>query len=177
MAWITYKVKETPMTNGDQIKRIHILIEELEIIKKETSRQKFNMHEWCELMKFHTRAALKRAVKGATKNPCGTSACLAGKAALIPRLRKMGFKWDFLKLEDIGYPGENKTQAVAGFIYKERGQWGERFEGDEAVKQFFGLRAYQDVFHNFRIKTLARGIKELKAFVDVEERIFEQFPE
>jgi len=162
------------MTNKEQINRLKVLIEELEIIYKgPRKKSSINMSEWCELDKFHSMAALTRAIKIATEDPCGTSACLAGKAGLIPRIRKMGFKWDFDHSQPVGFEWERKTQAVAGFVFKERGHLPRK--GDIAVKEFFGERAFQDVFHNFNIKTLFQGIRELKAFVKVEQRIYDQF--
>jgi len=82
------------MTTKVQKERIEVLIEELEKLRAKHGRKvKFDMGVWCK--------ATKEDIPEAIKNPCGTYACLAGKAGLIPRIRRMGFKWVYSK--KLGY--------------------------------------------------------------------------
>jgi len=155
------------MTTKVQLKRINILIEELEKLRASTPRPKFNMGMWCELtgrdekdswgraVSNDTRAELRAKIKAAVLNPCGTAACLCGKAGLMPRFRRMGFRWDV-----------SKSGKVEGkFYYSKRGRARDTY-GEVATMEFFGFDVYDDVFINVdEIKTLSQGIKALKRFV------------
>ena len=86
-------------TTKVQLRRINILIEELEELRRTTKDIKFEMGTWCELEYVddgQSATDLQKLIRNATKNPCGTAACLAGKAGLIPRIRKMGFMWNMI---------------------------------------------------------------------------------
>ena len=137
------------MTTKVQLRRIEILIEELEKLRKAKPKGKFNMRIWCALKRAATRAVLRKQIREAVKNPCGTSACLAGKAGLIPRIRKMGFKWDTI----------DRWGDHGGFRYK-------KFIREAAVRAFFGDDVYWGVFNRpHSITTLFQGINALKSFV------------
>lgn len=133
------------MTTRVQLRRIKILIEELEKLPTDGV---FKMDTWCELSGgFGT--SLKSKIRKAVRNPCGTAACLAGKAGLIPRIRRMGFKWDVL-----GRWGHH-----ANFRYK-------TFIGGSARWEFFGEDVNDAVFTSIdTIDTLPEGIEALKEFV------------
>ncbi len=141
--------------NAKQYRRVKILITELEKLRKTTKKPKFYMGNRMSriLQKRVSKRALRIAIMEATREPCGTEACLAGKAGLIPRIRRMGFKWDVMD-----EPGEY-GYAKANFRYK-------FYKGDEAVRHFFGRDIFNDIFMNTAgIKTLFQGINKLKAAV------------
>lgn len=148
-------MKTTKVQKG----HIRVLIEELEKLQ-DTKDIQFNMSHWCELglrKPFDApmpREELREAILLATKNPCGTSACLAGKAGLIPRIRRMGFKW-----------GVSRGGAIKGiFRYTNNGR---ELTGDAAVCAFFGERVFEIVFTGrFDIKTIPQGIQALENFLD-----------
>ena len=130
------------MTTKVQLNRIRILIEELEKLRAQHGRGiKFDMGLYVSTLNFDLPTAIK--------NPCGTYACLVGKAGLIPRIRRMGFRW---------------TQAAGGgydFRYK-------KCRGSDAIRTFFGDAVSAEIFHGpgmDRISTLFQGIKALKKFV------------
>jgi len=138
-------------TTKVQLDRIRILIEELEKLRKDNPKGKFNMGIWCDLEFARTKTKLQKQIMEATKNPCGTAACLAGKAGLMPRFRRMGFKWTA------------HSSGYADFSYKGN-------LGDDAVKAFFGYDVFTDVFLNTNeIKTLFQGINALRQFVEDED--------
>ncbi len=150
--------------NDAQLKRCKILITELHELRKNTIKPKFNMGNWmCDTLSRMTRKGrLHRAIMEATKNPCSTAACLAGKAGLIPRIRRMGFKWDVLS--GVSYL---TGQAQAGFHYG-------GYTGDDAVKAFFGSDAFHDIFMDLGgIRTLLQGIRALERLVKAEEQFRE----
>ncbi len=141
-----------------QIKRTEVLIEELIKLRATTEKPQFNMKQW--MSNFLTRmpgakALLHREIMEATKNPCGTSACLAGKAGLIPRIRRMGFKWDV-----VPEPKSSRYYDTrACFQY-------DGLTGDNAAVAFFGNAVYHGVFMNYgEIRTLLQGINALKEVV------------
>jgi len=136
------------MTTPVQLRRIRILIEELEKLRKDNPKGKFNMGIWCALTKAVDRFILRKEILEATKDPCGTVACLAGKAGLIPRIRRMGFKWD----------PTGRRKAHANFRYREH-------RGVGAVTAFFGEDVLYHVFRIMTINTLYQGIQALKIFV------------
>ena len=159
----TLTEKKTKMTTK-QLRRVKILITELEKLRATTKTPKFNMGQWMSrlLKRRNSKKAMKIAIMEATREPCNTSACLAGKAGLIPKIRRMGFRWDVIGANSYG-------EGVADFRYKD-------FIGDEAVKQFFGYDTYSDVFLNtYDINTLFQGINALKRAVKAEEneRVYE----
>jgi hypothetical protein len=143
-----------------QYRRVKILITELEKLRQTTKKPKFYMGNWMSrlLQKRRSKRALHIAVMEATREPCGTEACLAGKAGLIPKIRRMGFKWDVTDRTD------EYDYAIANFRYKV-------YTGDEAVRAFFGRDIFNQVFMNTSgIKTLFQGINALKRAVkDYEE--------
>lgn len=150
------------MTTPVQLKRLNVLIEELERLRANTVKPKFNMGNWMSnaLSRFKTKVGLHKAIMEATENPCGTAACLAGKAGIIPKIRRMGFKWDVLP--EFSYLN---GQAQAGFHYN-------GWTGDYAVKEFFGQEAFHECFMAIgEIKTLLQGINKLKSVVKYETRI------
>ena len=137
------------MTTKAQLRRINILIEELEKLRKENPKGKFDMGTWCSIKRAATRLLLRKQILEAIQNPCGTAACLAGKAGLIPRIRRMGFKWDTAK----------SRGNVADFRYK-------KLIGNVAVQFFFGSAVFHRVFtRTYSISTLYQGIQALKCFV------------
>jgi hypothetical protein len=148
--------------NDIQLKRTKVLIVELHKLRDNTEKPKFNMGDWMNnlLSRMSSKAALHKAIMEATKNPCGTAACLAGKAGLIPRIRRMGFKWDVLP-ERSYLTG----QAQAGFHY-------DGWTGDHAVQEFFGSDVFHEVFMDISgIRTLLQGIRALEKIVKEEEAI------
>jgi len=52
-------------------------------------------------------------IERGTKNPCGTAACIAGKAALMPVFNEMGF---FLKAADMGDNGNGFSISPSSFF-------------------------------------------------------------
>lgn len=132
------------MTTKAQLNRIRILIEELEKLRKEHGRKvKFAMGVWCDLE--------DKSLREAVRNPCGTYACLAGKAGLIPRIRRMGFKcFD----DDFGVDFKYKSHS-----------------GTSAIEKFFGKEIMRSVFTRYAmtIPTLFQGILALKRFVAARE--------
>lgn len=147
-----------PKPSKEHLFRVKVLIEELEDLRANTQKPKFNMKSWCELVIGHSKTFLKKLIGEAVKNPCGTVGCLAGKAGLIPKIRRMGFRWEVL-------PGQkNRAPARAGFRYK-------NFTTDAAVRQFFGRMCYWEVFMDmYGINTLLQGIDALKRFHKRESR-------
>jgi len=144
------------MTTPIQLHRIKILIEELTKLRQraiDKSRGiEFDMTTWMdpELCSPNLGTKINKAVK----NPCGTSACLAGKAGLIPKIRKLGFQWDIT-------PKSYGTSA--GFSYTENEF---RYTGNSAVSLFFGGGVFKAVFLDVKgINTLHQGIMALKRFV------------
>lgn len=138
-----------------QLFRVKVLIEELEKMRKSNPSPKFHMKSWCELACARSRTFLNKLIRRATKNPCGTTACLAGKAGLIPKIRRMGFKWEARELSSELL---RSTTARAGFKFKDK-------VDDNAVKEFFGIMCYWEVFMDiYGISTLIEGIKALKGF-------------
>lgn len=142
-----------------QIRRVKILIRELKFLRANTPNPVFRMGEWmCNILtKRKSKKVLHQDIMKATKQPCGTAACLAGKAGLIPAVRRMGFKWDvYTKDQAFDLFGN----ARAGF------QFGSHL-GDNAVVAFFGQMAFSEVFMDIRgIRTLLQGIKALEAVVE-----------
>jgi len=137
-----------------QLFRVEVLIEELVRLRKETPKPQFNMKNWCLLASARTKTFLAQLIGRAVKNPCGTTACLAGKAALIPKIRRMGFRWEVMRPKS----HRRGQMAKAGFRYK-------RNIADKAVKQFFGPMCYWEVFMDiYGINTLLQGIDALKRF-------------
>jgi len=65
-------------------KRIKQLIKEF---KKQGTAGAIHMNSW-----VYGRPDSVKALA----NPCGTAACIAGKAGLMPAFRKKGFRWNFL---------------------------------------------------------------------------------
>lgn len=146
------------MTTKIQLKRIEILIEELEKLRKENPRGIFDMGDWCALDSAPTKTELDKQIKEATKNPCGTAACLAGKAGLIPRIRQMGFRWGS-RVSILGWD----SYAYGGFRYKD-------YFDDNAIEAFFGEEVLNTVFYDTAtINTLYQGIKALKKFIQIEK--------
>ena len=144
--------KEKP--SYKQLFRIKVLIEELVRIRAETDKPKFNMKHWCELARGKSITFLNKLIGKAIKNPCGTSCCLAGKAGLLPKIRRMGFKWE-------AKPSSSPVRgapATGGFRYQHN-------VDDNAVKKFFGTMCYWEVFMDlYGISTLLQGIEALKRF-------------
>jgi len=147
------------MTTPTQLRRINILIEELiKLRQRAIDRDReieFNMASWMEpgMSSPNLRSKIDKAVR----NPCGTEACLCGKAGLIPRIRRLGFKWDII-------PKSYGTSA--NFQYT--GGDGDRYHGSHAVKEFFGEDVTEEVFLGGQdINTLFQGIQALKRFVRV----------
>lgn len=148
-----------PITTSLQLHHIKVLIEELEKLRTETPKPKFEMSRWIDaLLTFgRNKTSLRKTIHEATLHPCRTSACLAGKASLIPRIRRMGFRWDFW---DFNVHGE----ATAAFHYR-------GYFGTSAVRKFFGEDVYYQVFVNLEnIRTLLQGIKALKQFMERNEK-------
>jgi len=137
-----------------QLFRVGVLIEELVRLRKETPRPKFNMKSWCSIASGTSKTFLMKLIGQAVKNPCGTSACLAGKAGLIPKIRRMGFRWEVMRQS-----ADRKRRLIpakAGFRYK-------RSIDCNAVKKFFGPMCYWEVFMDiYGIHTLLQGIDSLK---------------
>ena len=150
-----------------QITRCKVLIRELKLLKANTVKPKFFMGNWMSLFltKRRTTRELHQDIMEATRNPCGTACCLAGKAGLIPAIRRMGFKWDvYTKDQAFDLFGN----ARAGF------QFGSHL-GDAAVINFFGQLAFSDVFMNiYNIHTLLQGIKALEAVIKAGELLLEE---
>lgn len=145
---------------GVQLNRIKMLIEEFEIILEDRNAR-IHMRDWCELEYAETKEEAKRKLKDAVDNPCGTAACLAGKAGLMRRFRNLGFKWT-MKFEP-------------GFFSYDEGHFSGEFEyrdstGDDAVREFFGDDAYEELFMDFTIKSVRGGIYRLKQFVNRVEK-------
>ena len=142
-----------------QLFRIEVLIEELVRLRKDTPKPMFSMKNWCLLARGRTQTFLKQLIGAAVKDPCGTTACLAGKAGLIPKIRRMGFRWEVMK----GRRGRG-LPARAGFRYKNNIE-------DKAVKSFFGPMCYWEVFMDiYGINTMLQGIDALKRFHKRESR-------
>lgn len=144
------------MTTPIQLHRIEILIEELEKLRQRAKKRKqeiqFFMGNW--ITPELASPNLKDKIAKAVRNPCGTQACLAGKAGLISKIRRMGFKWEIL-------PGSRGTES--NFQFTENRY---RFRGDSAVKAFFGGDVTKEIFLGSQsIKTLFQGIQALKRFV------------
>ncbi len=140
-----------------QYNRTKILIEELKTLRANTPKPKFRMANWMSefLTKMFHKKDLHQAIMDATREPCGTACCLAGKAGLIPRIRRLGFKWDVLD------GGSAWSDAKANFQYKDE-------IGNEAVKLFFGSYLFCRVFMNTEgLRTLLQGIKALQDAVNV----------
>lgn len=153
------------ITTQIQINRLNVLIEELEKLRANTAKPKFEMRNWMAetLSKFATKVGLHKAIMDATKNPCGTAACLAGKAGLIPRIRRLGFRWDVMETKTFM---TNQAQACFHF---------DGYTGDVAVKHFFGWEAFSEVFMALgEITTLFQGIKRLKKLVKEEQKILDE---
>ncbi len=153
------------MTTQIQIDRLNVLIVELEALRANTKKPKFDMGNWMSgaLTRLTTKVGLHKAIMEATENPCGTASCLAGKAGLIPKIRRMGFKWDVMP--DRSYL---TGQAQAGFHY-------DGWTGDFAVQEFFGSEAFHEVFMAIsEIRTLLQGIKALKRLVTYEQAILDE---
>ena len=147
-----------------QLFRVGVLIEELEKVRKSTPSPKFNMKSWCTLHRAATKTFLKKLIGQAVKNPCGTTACLAGKAGLLPKIRRMGFRWEVMRPKSYRQRGH---PAHAGFRYKHNIEV-------NAVKKFFGTMCYWEVFMNiYGINTLLQGIDALKRFHKRESRAHE----
>lgn len=150
--------EDQKMTHPKQLNHIRLLISELEKLQKETPEPEFDMNIWCSLansdLQFD-REQLERQIEKATENPCGTAACLAGKAGLIPAIRKLGFKWAVSsKKNNIGH----RDFPAGQFQYKDR-------RGRAATEEFFGVSVMHMVFESDQIYTLQEGIDALKAFV------------
>lgn len=141
-----------------QYKRTKVLIEELIKLRSNTVKPKFKMKNWMSetLTKMFRKEDLHAEIMEATRNPCGTACCLAGKAGLLPRIRRMGFKWDVI-------PGPKRfswSDAKADFQFN-----GET--GTKATREFFGSHVFERVFMNTsHIRTLLQGIKALQAVVE-----------
>lgn len=98
-------------------RRVEILLEELEKLPKESF---VYMTDWVVAGGKLSESDEARFVRSAMKNPCGTAACIAGKAGLMPRFRKLGFRWNFE----------------------------EQYDFEDAVYDFFGLMTHRIVFAN-----------------------------
>ncbi len=144
------------MTTLIQLHRIEVLIEELTKLRQRSIDRgreiEFYMGNWIttDLCSPHLKDKITKAVR----NPCGTQACLAGKAGLIPRIRRLGFKFDIV-------PGS--YGAKAEFQYTENGiTWSE----NSAIRMFFGEDVTKKIFIGSQdIHTLFQGIQALKRFV------------
>lgn len=151
-------------TTTKQLTRIKILIEELESLRENTEKPAFDMGTWCEISEADTKTKIQKQISEAVKNPCQTAACLAGKAGLMPRFRRMGFSWRFSHFGILF--GKNEIGACASFKYKE-------YKGVLAVKMFFGADVTKEVFmQTLGIRTLFQGINALKEFVAEEETAY-----
>ena len=141
-----------------QINNCKILIEELTKLQETVKEPIFDMSRWVDpiLDHFRTKKGLHAKIMEVTKNPCGTAACLAGKAGLIPRIRKMGFKWDVVVHKNYLH------EATATFMFDD-------LQENEAVRAFFGTTTFQKVFLRTKIRTLNGGIRVLKRHVKDEE--------
>ncbi len=150
------------MTNKVQLRRVKMLIEEFEEILRTVPKPNFNMKMWCELRTSNlVNSNLRAKIREAVKNPCGTAACLAGKAGLMPRFRRLGFKWD-----DIF---DQNTEFYGTFSY-------DGAVGNYAVKRFFGTDVFHDVFINTdNIVTIKGGIYHLKLCVARIEKYHAQY--
>lgn len=156
------------MTTLVQLKRIKILIEELESLKETTKKPAFDMHQWCEIGELRTKALMQKQINKAVKNPCQTAACLAGKAGLMPRFRRMGFSWAFSHYGPSGVI-HNRLVALADFRYRDRHK--HVWKGTFALEKFFGIPVYRQIFmRTYKIRTLFQGINALKRFVAEEDR-------
>lgn len=153
------------MTNL-QIEHCKILVEELEKLQKATKAPVFSMERWVNpiLDRARTQALLHKRIMDVTKNPCGTAACLAGKAGLIPRIRRLGFKWDIVKGRYYG------GDAKANFKYGTS-------EGTYAVTAFFGYSTFTNVFMRTKIRTLNGALRVLRKHIRVEEAYIAQYGE
>ncbi len=147
-----------------QYKRTKVLIEELIKLRANTEKPKFQMKNWMSeaLKKMASKVGLHKAIMDATKNPCGTTCCLAGKAGLIPRIRRMGFKWDVRPgpVDAKHYSWSAQPWARACFQF-------DGWTGDAAARKFFGDTVFEKVFMNVAgIRTLLQGIKALQYQVE-----------
>lgn len=148
------------MTNF-QINNCKILLEELEKLQQATKAPVFSMERWVNpiLDRARTQKALHKRIMQVTDNPCGTAACLAGKAGLIPRIRRLGFKWDVLTGKRRCFFGGD---AKANFQY-------DIYEGTNAVCAFFGGDTFREVFMRTKIRTLNGALRVLRKHIRVEE--------
>lgn len=148
------------MTNF-QINNCKILVEELVKLQATVDNPVFDMERWVNprLDRARTQKALHKRIMKVTDNPCGTAACLAGKAGLIPRLRRLGFKWDVLK---------GKHRRFFGGDAKANFQYG-IYEGTNAVSAFFGCRTFTNVFMRTKIRTLNGALRVLRKHIREEE--------
>ncbi len=144
------------MTTLIQLHRIEVLIEELTKLRQRSIDRKeeieFNMVFW--ITPEMEGPNLKGKIDKAVRNPCGTQPCLAGKAGLNPRIRRLGFKFDIV-------PGSYGTKAE--FQYTENGF---NYRENSAIKAFFGEDVTKKIFIGGQdIHTLLQGIQALKRFV------------
>jgi len=154
------------MTSKTQLNRLSILSTELSKLSDAMPAEsvRFDMGLWCELTNADSllsRADLEKQITEATRNPCNTYACLCGKAGLIPRIRRMGFKWAIRELNvDPNYDG--RRPCVGEFQYK-------NLRDHEAIREFFGDGAMDNVFLNHSsIETLDEGIELLEDYIQKE---------
>ena len=139
-----------------QISNCKVLIEELVKAQKAERKPIFSMERWIAPDFDHgpTKKALHEKIMKVTLDPCGTAACLAGKAGLFPRIRKLGFKWDVVA----GRPFNGGYYARANFSYQ-------GLIGSAATKEFFGESTFNSVFIRTKIRTLSGALRVLKKHI------------
>ncbi len=142
-----------------QISNCKVLIEELTKAQKAERKPIFSMERWIDpnLDSGPSKKALHEKIMKVTLDPCGTAACLAGKAGLFPRIRKLGFKWDVIS--KAGYLG---AVARASFSYQ-------GLIGTDATREFFGRSTLDNVFMRTKIRTLNGALRVLKRHVKDKE--------
>ncbi len=98
------------------LRRIKILIEEFE---KFGNKGFVYMDEWVNtdnVPESDMGRGDRKFIIEAGKNPCGTAACIAGKAGLMPRFRRLGFKyniyWGSFNVSADRFFGESFHEAV-----------------------------------------------------------------
>lgn len=160
------------MTTEIQLKRLGILVEELEKLRDSVPASEvcFDMGQWCELQNAEsrtTRTKILADIEAATLNPCNTYACLAGKAGLIPRIRRAGFKWTIS--DPKAGEDDDSCWSHTEFQYKDRA--GHVVKGHDAITAFYGESAMSNVFlhHSHGIDTLQDGIELLTTFIKWEK--------
>ncbi len=143
--------------NETQISHCKVLIEELTKAQKAERKPIFSMKRWVDpgIEGAGTKKELHERIMKVTLDPCGTAACLAGKAGLFPRIRKLGFKWDVIA-------GGYRGYARANFSYGDR-------RGSQATRAFFGDSTFDNVFMRTQIRTLKGALRVLKHHVKLEE--------